>query len=93
MRRTQIYLDAGQDDELGRRAMAEGRTKSAIIRSAVNVYLNGADDEESRLTRFKAAVEAVAGVAPDLPEGSIYVERLRAFDARRYEEIEKRRRA
>jgi hypothetical protein len=32
-------------------------------------------------------------LAPDLPEGSLYVERLRALDVRRQEEIEQRRRA
>jgi hypothetical protein len=93
VRRTQIYLDDRQDDELGRRAAAEGVTKSALIRRAVDVYLNGADDEELRLARFQAAIEAVAGVAPDLPKGSLYVERLRALDVRRQEEIERRRRA
>jgi hypothetical protein len=93
VKRTQIYLDEEQDEELGRRAVAEGLTKSAVIRRAVDVYLNGADDDELRLARFKAAVEATAGVAPDLPQGSLYVERLRAFDVRRQEAIERRRRA
>jgi hypothetical protein len=93
VKRTQIYLDEEQDEELGRRAVAEGLTKSAVIRRAVDVYLNGADDDELRLARFKAAVEAAAGVAPDLPQGSLYVERLRAFDVRRQEAIERRRRA
>ena len=93
VKRTQIYLDNRQDGELARRAAAEGLTKSALIRRAVDVYLNGADDEELQLARFKAAVEAVAGVAPDLPEGALYVERLRALDVRRHEEIERRRRA
>ncbi len=93
VKRTQIYLDDRQDEELSRRAAAEGLTKSALIRRAVDVYLNGADDEELRLARFKAAVEAVAGVAPDLPRGSLYVERLRALDVQRQEQIERRRRA
>jgi hypothetical protein len=92
VKRTQIYLEEGQEKELGRRAAAEGLTKSALIRRAVDAYLNDGDDEGLRLARFKAAVEAVAGVAPDLPTGSIYVERLRALDLRRHEEIERRRR-
>jgi Ribbon-helix-helix protein, copG family len=92
MKRTQIYLDDTQDNELARRAAAEGVTKSALIRRAVDSYLDGADDGERQLARFKAAVEVVAGVAPDLPEGSLYVERLRALDVRRQEEIEQRRR-
>ena len=93
VRRTQIYLNDRQDEELARRAAAEGLTKSALIRRAVDTYLDGADDEELRLARFKAAVAAVAGIAPDLPKGSLYVERLRALDLRRQEEIERRRRA
>ena len=92
VKRTQIYLDDRQGEELDRRAAAEGVTKSTLIRRAVDVYLDGVDDEELRLARFKAAIEAVAGVAPDLPKGSLYVERLRALDVRRQEEIERRRR-
>jgi hypothetical protein len=93
VKRTQIYLDDGQDDELGRRAAAEGVTKSALIRRAIDLYLNGADDQELQLARFKAAVQAAAGVAPDLPAGSLYVDRLRALDEPREREIEQRRRA
>jgi hypothetical protein len=93
VKRTQIYLDEEQDRELGRRAVAEGLTKSAVIRRALGAYLNGADDDELRLARFRAAVEAAAGVAPDLPRGAQYVERLRAFDVRRQETIERRRQA
>jgi hypothetical protein len=93
VRRTQIYLDDGQDDQLARRATAEGLTKSALIRRAVDKYLEDDGDQELRLARFKAAVDAVAGAAPDLPQGSLYVERLRALDIGRQEEIERRRRA
>jgi hypothetical protein len=93
VRRTQIYLGDAQDNELGRRAAAEGLTKSALIRRAIDSYLGRTEDESVRLARFRAAIDAVAGVAPDLPEGSVYVERLRAFDVRRQEEIERRRRA
>jgi hypothetical protein len=93
VRRTQIYLDAGQYEDLARRAAAEGLTTSALIRRAVDAYLDGDNgDEDLRLARFKAAVEAVAGAAPDLPKGSLYVERLRALDLRRQEEVERRRR-
>jgi hypothetical protein len=35
---------------------------------------------ELELRRFKAAVESVAGVAPDLPEGSKYVESRRTAE-------------
>ena len=93
VKRTQIYLEDSQDDDLARRATAEGLTKSALIRRAVDQYLDNDGDDELRLARFKAAVDAVAGAAPDLPQGSLYVERLRALDVGRQEEIERRRRA
>lgn len=93
VKRTQIYLDHRQDDQLARRAAAEGLTKSALIRRAVDRYLDTDADDELRLARFRAAVDVVAGAAPDLPRGSLYVERLRALDASRQEEIERRRRA
>lgn len=93
MKRTQIYLDEARSVDLARRAAAEGLTKSALIRRAVDEYLDNETDEELRLARFRAAVDAVAGTAPDLPQGSLYVERLRALDASRQEEIERRRRA
>jgi predicted DNA-binding protein len=93
VKRTQIYLDEEQDRELDRRAVAEGLTKSAVIRRAVGAYLDGVGDDELRLARFKAAVESAAGVAAGLPQGSQYVERLRAFDAHRLQTLERRRRA
>ncbi len=93
VKRTQIYLDERQDDDLARRAAAEGLTKSALIRRAVDQYLDGDAEGKLGLARFKAAVDAVAGAAPDLPQGALYVERLRALDASRQEEIERRRRA
>jgi hypothetical protein len=94
VKRTQIYLDDGQDDRLARRAAAEGLTKSALIRRAVDEYLDAdGGNDDLRLARFKAAVEAVAGTVPDLQRGALYVERLRALDADRREELERRRRA
>src|SRR5438034_8156464 len=93
MKRTQIYLDDRQDEDLARRAAAEGLTKSALIRRAVDEYLDTGADEELRLARFMAAVDAVAGAAPDLPQGSLYVERLRALDVSRQEEIERDRKS
>ncbi len=93
VKRTQIYLDDRQDADLARRAAAEGLTKSALIRRAIDEYLDNDGDDELRLARFKAAVDAVAGAAPDLPQGSLFVERLRGLDVERQEEIERRRRA
>jgi Ribbon-helix-helix protein, copG family len=83
VKRRQIYLDEGQDAELVRRALAEGSTKSALIRRAIDRYLEAFEDDDLRLVRFKTAVNAAAGIAPDLPRGSVYVERLRELDAHR----------
>jgi predicted DNA-binding protein len=94
VKRTQIYLEDSQDERLALRAAAEGVTKSTLIRRAVDEYLNdAAEADDLRLARFRAAVDAVAGAAPELPSGSLYVERLRALDIARDEQIERRRRA
>ena len=39
MKRTQIYLDDGQADELARRAKVRGTTTSKMIRDAIDEYL------------------------------------------------------
>jgi Arc/MetJ-type ribon-helix-helix transcriptional regulator len=39
MRRTQIYLDEEQDRRLAARARADGTTKSALIREAIDLLL------------------------------------------------------
>ncbi|HZA40172.1 MAG TPA: CopG family transcriptional regulator [Actinomycetota bacterium] len=93
MKRTQIYVEEEQDEALGKRAAATGVSKSTLIREAIDAYLTGSSDKGLRLDRFRAAVRAAAGSAPHLPDGESYVESLRAMDARRQEEIERRRRA
>ena len=93
MKRTQIYVDEEQDESLAKRAAAAGVTKSTLIREAIEAYLKGPADTGLRLDRFRAAVRAAAGSADYLPDGKSYVESLRALDARRQEEIERRRRA
>ncbi len=93
VKRTQIYLEDAQDEQLARRAAAEGVTKSTLIRRAVDDFLD--DDggsDELRLARFRAAVNAAAGTAPELASGAAYVERLRALDLARDEEMARRRR-
>lgn len=91
MKRTQIYLAADQDAKLARRAAATGVTKSDLIRQAVDAFLEAPGDDAARLARFLAALEETAGAAKSLPDGRTYVERLRAADLRRQEEIERRR--
>jgi len=91
LKRTQIYLDEQHDRELARRAKATGVTKSELIRRAIDKLLAGPDDADRRLTRFRRAVAAAAGRVPDLPEGRVYVERLRRADIERQREIDSQR--
>lgn len=91
VRRTQIYLDDQQDRALSNRASASGRTKSALIRDAIDSYLTPAGDAGADLARLRAAVAAASGVAP-LPGGSDYVSELRDADLKRERELAARRR-
>ena len=91
MRRTQVYLEDEQDRALTARAHAAGRTKSALIRDAIDSYLAPASAEEIGVARFKAAVAAVQGIAPYLPPGREYVEQIRAADRERQRELDARR--
>jgi predicted DNA-binding protein len=92
VKRTQIYLEEEHERELARRAKARGTTKSELIREALDAYLGTGDLEAEGLRHFKDAVEAVAGIAPYLPDGATYVREMRAADVRRQEELEERRR-
>lgn len=62
MRRTQIYLDDDQDRRLDRRARSEGKTRSALIREALDAYLR----RGSRRTELRAALDETAGALPGL---------------------------
>jgi hypothetical protein len=91
VRRTQIYLDEAQDERLSKRAATEKVTKSALIREAVDQYLNGSDNQPNELARFRAAIiEAGKHPIRRLPPGKEYVEALRRTDARRQRELERR---
>jgi len=90
MRRTQIYLDADQSEQLGRRARAGGVSKSTVIRDAIASYLSR-PEESDELARFRAALDAVGERPIDLPDGQSYVEAIRAADADRDEALEARR--
>ncbi len=91
MKRTQIYLDEQHDRELARRAKATGVTKSELIRRAIDKLLAAPDDGDRRLTRFRRAVAEAAGQVADLPEGRVYVERLRRTDVERQRELDSHR--
>lgn len=92
VKRTQIYLDERQADELTRRASARGTTASKMIREAIDDYLAQPEDERERLVRWHRALEAAFGVAPYLPSGATYVEESRRADLDRQEDLERRRR-
>jgi predicted transcriptional regulator len=77
MRRTQIYLDETQGERLASVADRSGMTMSAVIRQAIDSFLDRDDSEEARLDRFRAAVRGAAGSAPELPTGAEYVDGIR----------------
>jgi predicted DNA-binding protein len=81
--RTQIYLQDDQDRLLRERSKQLGRTKSALIREAIDAYLAPVGREDEALARLRAAVNDATGAAPHLPSGAEYVEELRAIEAER----------
>jgi predicted transcriptional regulator len=90
-RRTQIYLDDDQDRRLTQRSRQVGRTRSALIRDAVDAYLAPTSSENGELARLRAAVKEAAGAAPHLPAGVDYVEELRAIEGERQRAHDQRR--
>jgi predicted DNA-binding protein len=91
MHRTQVYLDDEQDAMLSARAQSSGRTKSSLIREAIDGYLAPVDSEQVALARFRSAVQEASGIAPYLPPGPEYVERLRAADRERQRKLDAQR--
>jgi predicted transcriptional regulator len=89
-RRTQIYLDDEQDRHLAERALQVGRTKSALIRDAIDSYLAPSSSQDSALAGFHAAVQEAMGSVPYLPDGALYVEELRSAEAERQRVIDQR---
>lgn len=84
MHRTQIYLDEDQTTRLDERAAAEGASRSMLIRRAVDDYLTQTErDSASWQAQWRKMVQETAGIAPDLEQGTEYVERLRRGDAKR----------
>ena len=62
MKRTQIYLDDEQDRRLENRARATGRTKSALIREAIDRLLS----RERAPSELEKALDETAGALPDI---------------------------
>lgn len=90
MHRTQIYLDERQEHALAERAERVGRTKSALIRDAIDRYLEPQSGERAALARLRAAVADARGCASHLPSGERYVDALRDADRERGRELDER---
>ena len=90
MKRTQIYIDEEHDEKLAARAAETGRTKSDLIREAIDRYMRDPDDQAARLARFRAACESSAGRVPRLPTGVEYAAEIRETDLQRLEALEQR---
>jgi hypothetical protein len=74
MVRTQIYLSDGEAKALEREARTTGRTKSRLIRDAIDrVYLGGKDASD-----VLRSLEKSAGAWRRRESGAAYVERLRS---------------
>jgi predicted DNA-binding protein len=90
VKRTQTYLDEELDQRLAARAAETGRTKSDLIREAIDRYMRDPDDQAARLARFRAASNANAGKLPRLPSGVEYAAEIRRTDLQRLEALEQR---
>ena len=87
VKRTQIYLDERQAEELCRRAAVRGITASKMIREAIDRYLAGPDEDQDRLARYRASLDTSFGSAPYLERGDRYVDRLREAEREREAEL------
>ncbi len=91
VKRTQIYIEETQDERLAVRAKQVGRTKSELIRDAIDEYFGVGEDRTIRLDRFRSALGSTFGAAAHLPPGEEYVESLRLLDHDRIQELEARK--
>jgi len=86
----QIDLDEEQAARLDERAGVDGTTRSALIRRAIDAYLDQPLEADEWRARWKAAIDATAGIAPYLPPGREYVEEMRRTHRPRMEELGRR---
>lgn len=75
MKRTQIYLDEGQDKLIQRIASRDGLTKSEVIRRTLDSAL---DENVPVQSEWSDAVHAAAGIWSDAMDGKTYVDQLRS---------------
>lgn len=88
VQRTQIYLDDAQTSVLDERARAAKRTRSDLIREAIDRYLaEDARTEAVVVAAQKEALLALFGAAPHLGDE---LARLRAVDVQREKELDAR---
>jgi predicted DNA-binding protein len=90
MKRTQIYLEPEQSQELARRADVRGVTSSRLIREAIAQYLADPTDTAGELAAQRSALLAAAGAVPRFASGAETVEGLREADGARDRELEGR---
>ncbi len=78
--RTQIYLTKAQRQKLDERRRREGKTLAAVIRDAVDAYVNGLDPRT-----MTAILDATFGAAPNftVPSRTEWRKRERRIGARR----------
>ena len=78
--RTQIYLTTEQRRKLDARRKREGKTLAAVIRDAVDAYLDRPD-----IKTVKAILDATFGIDPNfsVPPRSEWADRERRIWARR----------
>jgi len=73
------------------RAKVTARTKSNLIREAIDEYLNGTAVEHAQaMEHYRSVITEVAGSVPRLPAGAAYVDGLRSADRARDEALESR---
>lgn len=71
MKRTQIYLDEDQDRRLAKRSRTTGRTKSELIREALQRFLSREPHTSDLELKLKRTAGALPGIqAPSRDEWS-----------------------
>jgi hypothetical protein len=84
VKRTQIYLDDAQDRLLAELAATRATTKSDLIRTAIDRYLErDVPSADEAASRWRSALDATFGAAPYLEPGATFVADLRRVDAAR----------
>jgi len=90
--RTQIYLDERQNERLLHLAAAGGVTRSALVRVAVDRYLEEVESATTPLNSLHAILDDVEShPLRSFPDGASYVEALRRGDTERQVALDRQR--